>query len=153
MLATLNGTLRDDEGQACQNCTLPLTSAKLTSSLGGEIGHRKYDCPQTRTFSANVICRRCGQAGHFAKDCKVDLTAPRNQPGYGGAPAGGDGDVEHQIQELMAEIGGGTSIGGGAGYGQAAGRIESGQSNPWQQQAPVVASVAPWVTSQEGVYD
>ena len=23
MLATLNGTLRDDEGQACQNCTLP----------------------------------------------------------------------------------------------------------------------------------
>ena len=23
MLATLNGTLRDDEGQACQNCTDP----------------------------------------------------------------------------------------------------------------------------------
>ena len=33
-LAALNGTLRDDENQACQNC--------------GEIGHSKYECQQQR---------------------------------------------------------------------------------------------------------
>ena len=53
-LAALNGTLRDDENQACQNC--------------GEIGHRKYDCPQARNFTANIICRVCGNAGHMARD-------------------------------------------------------------------------------------
>jgi len=46
----------------------------------------------------------------------------------------------------MAEIG---AAGTGGGYGQSAGRIESGgQLNPWQQQPqpqPIVASVAPWV--------
>jgi len=65
-LALLNGTLRDDEGQACQNC--------------GQIGHRKcvriahdrpdtrrYDCPEQRNFTANIICRTCGQAGHMAR--------------------------------------------------------------------------------------
>src|SRR5689334_15232841 len=54
-LAALNGTLRDDENQACQNC--------------GEIGHRKYDCPQKQNFTASIICRVCGQAGHMARDC------------------------------------------------------------------------------------
>jgi len=54
-LAALNGTLRDDENQACQNC--------------GQIGHRKYDCPETKNFTANIICRVCGNAGHMAKDC------------------------------------------------------------------------------------
>jgi|SRR5277367_3146510 splicing factor 1 len=33
MLATLNGTLRDDEGQACQNCTTPLSLPNLTNSF------------------------------------------------------------------------------------------------------------------------
>ncbi|KAK9448470.1 uncharacterized protein V1518DRAFT_419051 [Limtongia smithiae] len=55
-LAALNGTLRDDENQACQNC--------------GELGHRKYDCPNQRNYTANVICRICGNAGHFARDCR-----------------------------------------------------------------------------------
>lgn len=54
-LAALNGTLRDDENQACQNC--------------GQIGHRKYDCPEQRNFTANIICRVCGNAGHMARDC------------------------------------------------------------------------------------
>lgn len=54
-LAALNGTLRDDENQACQNC--------------GQIGHRKYDCPEAKNFTANIICRVCGNAGHMAKDC------------------------------------------------------------------------------------
>lgn len=141
MLATLNGTLRDDEGQACQKCKSPVPFIlNVFNFSGGEIGHRKYDCPQIQTFNAGIVCRRCGQNGHFAKDCKVNLAA---QPGYGTNAAGNDGDVDTQIQELMAEIGGGgnTSI----GYGQPAGRIEGGQPNPWQQSAPVVASVAPWV--------
>lgn len=54
-LAALNGTLRDDENQACQNC--------------GQIGHRKYDCPDKPNFTANIICRVCGNAGHMARDC------------------------------------------------------------------------------------
>lgn len=45
-LASLNGTLRDDENQLCQNC--------------GEKGHRRWDCPAQRMYSANVICRLCG---------------------------------------------------------------------------------------------
>ena len=49
-LAALNGTLRDDENQVCQNC--------------GGIGHRKYDCPEQRNYTANIICRVCGSAGH-----------------------------------------------------------------------------------------
>jgi len=123
MLATLNGTLRDDEGQACQNC--------------GEIGHRKYDCPQMRTFSANVVCHRCGQAGHFAKDCKVNLAAQGNQGFVGNA-----NDLDKEYQDLMAEVGGGG--GGGIGYGQPAARIEN---QPWQQPQQAVASVAPWKQS------
>lgn len=51
----MNGTLRDDENQACQNC--------------GQIGHRKYDCPEKQNFTANIICRVCGNAGHMARDC------------------------------------------------------------------------------------
>lgn len=54
-LAALNGTLRDDENQACQNC--------------GQIGHRKYDCPEKQNYTANIICRVCGNAGHMARDC------------------------------------------------------------------------------------
>ena len=72
-LAALNGTLRDDENQACQNC--------------GQIGHRKYDCPEQRNFTANIICRQCGNAGHMARDCteRAKGTDWRNGP----APAAG----------------------------------------------------------------
>lgn len=78
-LAALNGTLRDDENQACQNCTstlvivaLAVSFPNLTNMLtcaGGQIGHRKYDCPEQRNFTANIICRVCGNAGHMARDC------------------------------------------------------------------------------------
>ncbi|KAI9600928.1 hypothetical protein H4Q26_000722 [Puccinia striiformis f. sp. tritici PST-130] len=54
-LAQLNGTFRDFENQVCQNC--------------GNPGHRKYDCPEQRNFSAGIICRICGGAGHMARDC------------------------------------------------------------------------------------
>jgi splicing factor 1 len=96
-LAALNGTLRDDENQACQNC--------------GEIGHRKYDCPQQRNFTANIICRSCGNAGHLARDCPERARGAdwRNgpmppMPGQGrpGAPAGriGAGDAVDRQYEV-----------------------------------------------------
>lgn len=72
-LAALNGTLRDDENQACQNCKSCSCSLYYNSSnqvsTGGQIGHRKYDCPEQRNFTANIICRVCGNAGHMARDC------------------------------------------------------------------------------------
>jgi splicing factor 1 len=64
-LAALNGTLRDDENQACQNC--------------GQIGHRKYDCPEAKNFTANIICRVCGNAGHMARDCPDRFEPPYNR--------------------------------------------------------------------------
>ena len=71
-LAALNGTLRDDENQACQNCKLsqfPYARGHTNPLIGGQIGHRKYDCPEQRNFTANIICRVCGNAGHMARDC------------------------------------------------------------------------------------
>ena len=71
-LAALNGTLRDDENQACQNCKFPCTPSSrifAKSLTGGQIGHRKYDCPEQRNFTAGIICRVCGNAGHMARDC------------------------------------------------------------------------------------
>ncbi|CUS13913.1 unnamed protein product [Tuber aestivum] len=61
-LATLNGTLRDDESKTCSNC--------------GEVGHRRYDCPKQVNYTAGIICRVCGNGGHFARDC---LDRPRGQ--------------------------------------------------------------------------
>ncbi|KAI9794543.1 MAG: hypothetical protein M1816_004430 [Peltula sp. TS41687] len=116
-LAALNGTLRDDENQACANC--------------GEIGHRKYDCPQQRNFTANIICRVCGNAGHMARDCPDRQRGAnwRNDGpgGFGGrAPPGkaiGQGDaVDREYEQLMQELSGGAPVGGG----NAPQRIEAG---------------------------
>ncbi|KAF8529825.1 hypothetical protein JB92DRAFT_3081243 [Gautieria morchelliformis] len=103
-LAALNGTLRDDENQICQNC--------------GGVGHRKYDCPEQRNFTANIICRICGSAGHMARDCTVrrDPNAvfeespppPNGPPGVPG-PKGFDSEYA----SLMAELGEGATSGGG----------------------------------------
>lgn len=95
-LATLNGTLRDDENQVCQNC--------------GSRGHRKYDCPEQRNWTAHIICHRCGQQGHLARDCAsggAGGSAPR--PGNPGSsrPGGvGNGDpYSAEYENLMAELG------------------------------------------------
>lgn len=127
-LAALNGTLRDDENQVCQNC--------------GGVGHRKYDCPEQKSFSANVICRVCGSAGHMARDCTVnrDPNAPP-QPS-GPPPPMIKGGFDSEYASLMAELGegGGQSGGGGVGgpsisYSGSGGDITGGGSSipPWRR--------------------
>lgn len=97
-LAALNGTLRDDENQICQNC--------------GGVGHRKYDCPEQRNFTANIICRVCGSAGHMARDCTVNkdqshavFGGPPGMPGTVTTTRGGPGGFDSEYANLMAELG------------------------------------------------
>lgn len=98
-LAALNGTLRDDENQVCQNC--------------GGIGHRKFDCSEQKNFTANIICRVCGSAGHMARDCSVrpDPNAPPGAPPMGASK----GNFDSEYANLMAELG---ESGPGAGSGK-----------------------------------
>ncbi|KAH8167570.1 hypothetical protein CIB48_g727 [Xylaria polymorpha] len=131
-LAALNGTLRDDENQACQNC--------------GQIGHRKYDCPEKQNFTANIICRVCGNAGHMARDC------PDRQKGAAGVmmvlvlPAALA--EEMLLTQLMQELGGGSGgtparIEAGPGsYNNNNNGSSNGDSKPWQR-GPTGAA-APW---------
>ncbi|KAH0441676.1 zinc knuckle [Colletotrichum camelliae] len=138
-LAALNGTLRDDENQACQNC--------------GQIGHRKYDCPERQNYTASIICRVCGNAGHMARDCpdrqkgaswRNDGSAPGGRPAAG--RIGGGDAVDREYEQLMQELGGGSSS------GAAPARIEagpgsynngpSGDAKPWQR-GPT-GGPAPW---------
>lgn len=59
-LAALNGTLRDDEILRCRNC--------------GSVEHRHWECPEQKNVTNNVLCTRCGAAGHLATDCiQTDL--------------------------------------------------------------------------------
>ncbi|EIW84227.1 hypothetical protein CONPUDRAFT_80638 [Coniophora puteana RWD-64-598 SS2] len=102
-LAALNGTLRDDENQICQNC--------------GGLGHRKYDCPEQRNFTANIICRVCGSAGHMARDCTVrDPNAALGGP----SPPMNKGGFDSEYASLMAELGEGAKSSNG-----------DGARNPW----------------------
>jgi splicing factor 1 len=106
-IAIANGTLRDDEGQPCQKC--------------GELGHRKYNCPQIGMVNSNVVCYRCHQAGHLQKDCKA------NQRQHGD-------EADQEYRNFIAEIGGGSIS--GIGNGQTPLLIESGKPAPWRIQAP-----------------
>jgi splicing factor 1 len=58
----------------------------LIKSTGGQIGHRKYDCPEQRNFTANIICRVCGNAGHMARDCPDRQRGSDNRNHIPGAP-------------------------------------------------------------------
>lgn len=89
---------------------MPLVTENVISncSTGGQIGHRKYDCPEQRNFTANIICRVCGNAGHMARDCPDRQRGSdwrNNQPGgFGGgrgAPrAIGTGDAVDREMEV-----------------------------------------------------
>lgn len=112
-LAALNGTLRDDENQACQNCRsfFGLVERKHTkTNPGGEIGHRKYDCPEQRNFTASIICRVCGNSGHMARDCPDRQRGAnwRNDGPVPGRPAIGGGDAvdrEYEASLPNASVG------------------------------------------------
>lgn len=91
-LAALNGTLRDDENQLCKNC--------------GNKGHRAFECPEQRNWTAHIICHRCGGQGHLARDCT------QGRPGMPGAPTGavqpggtGNRQFDSEYANLMAELG------------------------------------------------
>ncbi|KAG7880464.1 hypothetical protein KL905_002437 [Ogataea polymorpha] len=60
-LAILNGTLRASDEKLCLNC--------------GEKGHKRYECPNLgkQSFAQSLVCSRCGNIGHLARDCKADL--------------------------------------------------------------------------------
>lgn len=154
-LAALNGTLRDDENQACQNC--------------GQIGHRKYDCPEQRNFTANIICRVCGNAGHMARDCPDRQRGAdwRNGPPAGAVPGrpaaghiGGGDAVDHEYEQLMNEISGGASSAdlpqrieaGPGGYENGQDGHAGGEGDrdlkPWQR-GPTGAA-APWQQPRGG---
>ena len=163
-LAALNGTLRDDENQACQNCKSLSILHNFTIaniSIGGQIGHRKYDCPEQRNFTANIICRVCGNAGHMARDCPDRQRGAdwRNGPPQGGVPGptagriGGGDAVDREYEQLMQELSGGAPSGeprqrieaGPGGY-EDGNRDNYGQDDrdvkPWQR-GPTGAP-APW---------
>ncbi|RFN54758.1 branchpoint-bridging protein, partial [Fusarium flagelliforme] len=152
-LAALNGTLRDDENQACQNC--------------GKIGHRKYDCPEKQNYTASIICRVCGNAGHMARDCPDRQRGASWRNGEAGArPAGridGGDAVDREYEQLMQELGGGSSgpparIEAGPG-GQSGGdakpweRGPTGGPAPWRsrnQDSNEGGSAAPWARDRGG---
>lgn len=75
---------------------------------GGQVGHRKYDCPEQRNFTANIICRVCGNAGHMARDCpdRQRGTDWRNNGGFGGrAPRPiAAGDAVDREMEVSSSI-------------------------------------------------
>lgn len=166
-LAALNGTLRDDENQACQNCECNLLRRNIFTdvSLGGQIGHRKYDCPEQRNFTANIICRVCGNAGHMARDCpdRQRGTDARNGPpaGFPQRRLGPTDAVDQEMENFMQELSG--NGGAPAGY------LESGQGgydpsgysapkNPWDRPAPGApgaGGAAPWQQDrrERGGYD
>ncbi|KIW06319.1 uncharacterized protein PV09_02783 [Verruconis gallopava] len=145
-LAALNGTLRDDENQACQNC--------------GQIGHRKYDCPEKQNFTANIICRVCGNSGHMARDC------PDRQRGAdwrNGPSSRAVRNPDQDYQALMGSLSGNGPAGaieaGPGGYGGGADdgvkpweRPQgSGGPAPWAQpQGSSSGSSAPWANNNRG---
>ncbi|KAI1342155.1 hypothetical protein F5Y15DRAFT_374375 [Xylariaceae sp. FL0016] len=132
-LAALNGTLRDDENQACQNC--------------GQIGHRKYDCPEKPNFTANIICRVCGNAGHMARDCpdRQKGASWRNDgpPRAAAGRIGGGDAVDREYEQFMQELGSGSG-GPPARIEAGPGSFDNGGSGakPWQR-GPTGAA-APW---------
>ncbi|KAG8161570.1 hypothetical protein KVR01_008557 [Diaporthe batatas] len=98
-LAVMNGTFRDDEGRACDNCGRP--------------GHRRSLCTAPARFVAGVTCRACNGAGHVARDCPRRGGAGAKLPPWRvgrlardqQAEAGGAGP-DAEFEQLMLELGG-----------------------------------------------
>ncbi|KAK7032865.1 hypothetical protein R3P38DRAFT_2919388 [Favolaschia claudopus] len=124
-LAALNGTLRDDENQICKNC--------------GGVGHRQYDCPEQKNYTANIVCHICGSAGHMARDCTQNKN-PNAMNNMNGPSTPQNGRVfDSEYANLMAELG---ETPGGAGAGAPA---AGGQT--WSAPADITgggSSIPPW---------
>ncbi|KAL4743425.1 hypothetical protein BDV11DRAFT_109875 [Aspergillus similis] len=123
-LAALNGTLRDDENQACQNC--------------GQIGHRKYDCPDGQP----VRRIEAGPDGYDDRDYKPWQRAP---PPSDVAPWQQRSGRDNRRDDYGSRDNGGaapwaTQGRGGNDYGYGAGAYGAppgaGAAAPWQQAAP-----------------
>ncbi|KAG0249124.1 hypothetical protein BG011_009572 [Mortierella polycephala] len=85
-LASLNGTLRDDENQTCLNC--------------GALGHRKYECPEIHNVTINLVCGICGGHGHATRDCRE-----RNNPEAAERAQQRNQKIDSEYLNLMAELG------------------------------------------------
>ncbi|KAH8747642.1 hypothetical protein F5883DRAFT_609259 [Diaporthe sp. PMI_573] len=93
-LAVMNGTFRDDECRACENC--------------GQTGHRHYFCTMPTRFVAHVTCHSCKNTGHVARDCPQKSMGPAKLPPWrkdrlARRPETTGPDAE--FEQLMLEIG------------------------------------------------
>ncbi|KTW32744.1 uncharacterized protein T551_00229 [Pneumocystis jirovecii RU7] len=122
-LAMLNGTLRDDENQVCQNC--------------GNVGHRRFDCPERQNYTANVVCRICGNAGHMSRDCTM-----RNDPEVLRQLNNGNDASEREYENLMQELGQGRNE---------VGRIEGASAAPWANLSGS-STAPPWAKALPDAY-
>lgn len=83
-------------------------------TIGGDVGHRKYECPLLRNYTANIICRICGNAGHFARDCRERPPVgefPRFN-NNGGGYNNGKNETDQEYERLMLELTGNESANG-----------------------------------------
>ncbi|KAI9474560.1 hypothetical protein LPJ78_003983 [Coemansia sp. RSA 989] len=92
-LAALNGTLRDDEGQACTNC--------------GSLEHRRWECTESNNVTLNLVCSICSGRGHLARDC-----VQRNDPAALQKARERDQQLNSEYLNLMAELGESVPEGG-----------------------------------------
>ncbi|KAJ7097200.1 hypothetical protein B0H15DRAFT_902570 [Mycena belliarum] len=118
-LAALNGTLRDDENQICNNC--------------GGVGHRQFACPEQKNVTANIVCHFCGSAGHVARDC-----TKKDHAGMGPAAPQNGRVFDSEYASLMAELGetpDGAAVGGGTQSWSASADITGGGLSipPWRR--------------------
>ncbi|KAJ2100507.1 hypothetical protein GGI09_002249 [Coemansia sp. S100] len=141
-LAALNGTLRDDEGQACTNC--------------GALGHRRWECPEQANVTLSLVCRVCGGKGHVARDCNQ-----RHDPEALQKARERDQQLNTEYLSLMAELGetvsaganGSTNVGSGDGEYQPPSLDQQNGAPPQPPSASMSASVpsqrspgpAPWL--------
>ncbi|KAJ2159349.1 hypothetical protein GGF46_003096 [Coemansia sp. RSA 552] len=128
-LAALNGTLRDDEGQACTNC--------------GSIDHRRWECDQQSNVTVSMQCPICGGRGHLARDC-----TQRHDPEALQKARERDQQLNSEYLDLMAELG--ETMSGGDKNGKDAGERHRPQASdhdsasraPSGRQSP---RQAPWL--------
>ncbi|KAI8825281.1 uncharacterized protein EV422DRAFT_518222 [Fimicolochytrium jonesii] len=124
-LAELNGTLRDDENQTCPNC--------------GGVGHRRFECPEQKNFTVNLVCRICNGVGHAARDCMQ-----RNDPEALREAEQRDQKLDSEYANLMAELG--DSSAGAAGAGPVARSNHYGPGRPSGPPSAAPGGRPPWAS-------